>query len=238
MRPVLTNEIRHIIGIIGKILLGLLLCFLAFAVLGTYLETDSISKKLQNSDNGAPLITPSTDSQASRATLIAGNADNYSLGPENAKIQIVEFADFACPYCQKSFSKIRRFTAEYPQDIRFTFRDLPIVSEDSINLAIAARCAGEQGRFWAMHDRLFMNQGKTSPAEIKTLAKQIGVEAIKFSKCTETKAPEAKIHKDIQDALDLGLDTVGTPVWFINGEMVAGDIPEDIFRKAIEEIIR
>ncbi len=78
--------------------------------------------------------------------------NNYWTGAAKPKITIVEFADFSCAYCKNSFTNIREISLKYKKDVKIIFRDYPAY-EYSLDLAMAARCAGEQGLFWLMHDK-------------------------------------------------------------------------------------
>jgi protein-disulfide isomerase len=161
--------------------------------------------------------------------LIEGNGEN-SIGAENPKITIVEFGDFNCPYCKNSYSKIREITLKYKDEVKFIYRDLPIL-ENSLELSLAARCAGEQGFFWNVHDKFFQNQ-KT---DIKDIAVSIRLDIVKFNSCLKSKKYLNAIKKDISDANKLKISQ--TPIWFINGYEVHGDIPYDVFNKIIESLL-
>jgi len=159
---------------------------------------------------------------------------NYWIGSAKPKVTIVEFADFACSYCKNSFSKIREISVKHKDDVKIIFRDYPM-HEESLALAMAARCAGEQGLFWLMHDKLFQNQGAAKDQLIE-LAKQIGADTVKFSQCLDSDKYAAQIQKDYDAGEELGV--TGTPTWFINGYRVKGDIPYEVFAGVVEELIR
>lgn len=161
--------------------------------------------------------------------------DNYWIGSAKPRVTIVEFADFACPHCKNTFPVVRELSLKYKDDVKIIFRDFPVISESSGDLAMAARCAGEQGFFWVMHDKLFLNQGITTNSELKELAKQTGVNTYKFNQCLESKKYLDKIQKDLTDGGNLGV--TGTPTWFINGEKIAGDIPLSGFENIIKNIL-
>jgi protein-disulfide isomerase len=166
--------------------------------------------------------------------LINGNNDNYWLGSANAKIIIVEFGDFACAHCRASFSTIREIGVKYKDKIKIIYRDFPIIAGYSPDLALAARCAGEQGLFWPMYDKLFLNQ-ETAKDIISEMAKQIGADMNKFVTCISSQKYLAKIQKDLDDGNALKI--TGTPTWFINGQKIEGDVPYNTFVQIIEEII-
>ncbi len=157
---------------------------------------------------------------------------NFWLGSNQPKITIVEFADFACPYSKSSFPKIRELADKYRDRVKFIYRDFPYIAAESIDLAMAARCAGEQGLFWKMHDKLYELQGIKTADELTGAAQSIGADSAAFRLCLEGKKYSALIKKNILEANKF--DIQGTPTWFINGRKVAGDLPAT----AWEEIIK
>jgi protein-disulfide isomerase len=168
----------------------------------------------------------------------AEGINNYWTGAKEPKITIVEFADYNCPLCRNSFFTIRELIAEYPEKIKLIFRDYPALTETSKELALAARCSGEQNKFWQMHDKLFLNQGRVDPSnktELAKLAQGAGVDLDKFLNCMEKEKYLSDIKKDVADAESYGI--TGTPTWFINGYKISGEIPKDIFLKIINEEI-
>lgn len=162
----------------------------------------------------------------------------YFLGTDNALLTIVEFSDFACPYCQKAHSVLKKIIARYPGKVKIIFRDLPL-HENSVDLAMGARCAGEQGKFWEMHDQLFANQDSLTATgdELKpiiySLAGTIGLNAASFDKCYQEKKYLTEISSDYADATTLQLK--GTPSWFLNGKLLSGYIPEDDFLSLLDK---
>jgi len=165
----------------------------------------------------------------------AEGRDNYWLGSPKAKIVIVEFGDFACPVCEKSFSTIREISLKYKNDIKFIWRDYPVVQSYSAALALTARCAGEQGLFWPMHDKLFRNQGVNTADQFIALANQIGADLNRFKDCLTKQKYLTQIQQDAAEAVKF--DIKGTPTWFINGYKVEGEIPYNLFMQMIENII-
>ncbi|OGF26401.1 hypothetical protein A2331_05700 [Candidatus Falkowbacteria bacterium RIFOXYB2_FULL_34_18] len=201
------------------IIIFIVLVCLSFAFAGLFYLSSLISNNYsQNTEN------------------TIGIENNYWLGSANPKIVIIEFADFACPYCRESFSKIREIGIKYKKDVKIIYKDFPVLTDYSTNLALAGKCAGEQGMFWIMHDKLFLNQGVSTKTEIFELANQIGLENIQFRTCFNSK----KYIKEIEQDLQIGkeLEITGTPSWFINGEKIEGDIPYDIFIQIIEKLIK
>ena len=160
-----------------------------------------------------------------------------SLGSPTAPITIVEFADFECPNSEESFPVIRTLLNDYGKDIYFVYRQfpLPTLHEHAQAAAEASVCAAAQGKFWAYHDRLFLNQNSLDDQSLQQYALQAGLDSDEFSRCFSTHAGRPTVATDLADGRALGVR--GTPTWFINGRKVEGAIPEDIFRKVIEELL-
>lgn len=206
------------------ILFSLFFAF-AFSVYGIYREQRSLPATIKIS----PIDQATSD-------IIFRDNDNYWIGSAQPKVTIVEFGDFACPSCRNSFPKIREIGLKYGKDVKIVFRDYPIITEKSADLAMAARCAGEQGLFWLMFDKLYINQGISEKADLVKLARTIGADTVKFSFCLEQQKYLDNINIDIADAESLALN--GTPTWFINGNKIEGDIPYDLFIQIIEKLIK
>jgi len=162
----------------------------------------------------------------------AAEGDHYWLGSAKAPITVVEFGDFSCPVCEQSFSTIREISLKYKNDIKFIWRDYPVVAEYSAVLALAGRCAGEQGLFWPIHDKLFQNQGVSQIDELTALANQVGADTARFNDCLTKQKYLPQIQKDLTDGQGFGI--TGTPTYFINGYKIEGNIPRDTFIKIIE----
>ena len=162
-----------------------------------------------------------------------GDGSNYWLGTSNPKVTIVYFGDFACPMCKSFFPTIREISTNYKKNVKIVFRDFPVISSYSMDLALAARCAGEQGFFWVMHDKLFLNQGKVSnKQEIMNLAKQMSLDVGRFEYCFDNKKYLQQIKKDYEDGVKLNIK--GTPTIFINGYKIEGNAPYDVLTQAIK----
>ena len=215
---------------------GIILIIISILLLSTFFAfAFTVINIIKDENTSTYKITePKLDQETK--ILIEGSEKNYWIGSANPKITIVEFADFACPYCQNSFSKIREISVKYKNDVKLIFRDYPVIAEYSLDLALSARCAGEQGLFWLMHDKLFANQGVSTAEEIYELAKQIGADENRFKECISSKKYEIAIQKDFSDGQSL--EITGTPVWFINGNKIEGDIPYDTFIQIIEQFLK
>ncbi len=174
-------------------------------------------------------------------SAIAGPSDaglaDPSFGPPNAKVTIVEFSDFQCPYC-KMFkdNTLAQLKQAYGDRVRFVFRDFPL---DSIHpyarqAAEAAQCAHEQGKFWEYHDVLFANQQALTIPDLKRYAQQLGLDTRRFNDCVDSHKYQASVEADVQEGNRLHVS--GTPTFFINGQALVGAQPFEAFRSAINEV--
>jgi protein-disulfide isomerase len=135
-------------------------------------------------------------------------------GDKNAKVTLVEFSEFQCPFCGRHVrDTFPQLDKEYIQTgkVKYIFRDLPLESihKNAFKASEAAHCAGEQGKFWEMHDRLFANQNSLEPAMLAGHAQAIGVDAKKFQACLDSEKYAAEIRKGIAEANKYGI--TGTP---------------------------
>lgn len=220
----------------GKLILTIIALVLAIAIAAGFYVKNKI-KEIQLGETQQLLISQ----QNVIRTAIQGDGSNYSLGVlSQAPITIIEFSDFACPFCQQSVAGLKQAVAQYPDKIKIVFRDYPL-HENSVELAQAARCAGEQNKFWEMHDLLFANQNQltTTGEELKSalliLANNLSLEENQFLNCLETQKYIDKIRRDFEDGEKLQID--GTPTWFINGNRLTGYLPEDKFLELVAGLV-
>ena len=215
------------------VLIVIFIIFILSLIVASGFYVFNIVKKIKSGEMAVQNI--SNQIIAGGKKYSAEGANNYWIGSAKPKVTIVEFADFACYYCKNSFSKIREISVKHKDDVKIIFRDYPM-HEESLNLAMAGRCAGEQGLFWLMHDKLFQNQGLEGKQQLINLAEQIGADTAKFSQCLNSDKYVSQIQKDYADGEKLGV--TGTPTWFINGHRVKGDVPYEMFMGIVEEFIR
>jgi len=165
---------------------------------------------------------------------IISETDPY-LGNPSAKIKIVEFGDFACPYCQAASGVFRKVLREYENKVFYQFRDYPTVSENSLWLSMAAACAHEQNKFWLFHDRLFQKQGRITSENINQLAKSSGLEIKQFSFCFNKEKYKNEVLEDFLSGEDAGV--AGTPTFYINGKKFSGAPTEESLRKTLDQLL-
>lgn len=167
-------------------------------------------------------------------------ADEPSEGPsaQDAKLTIVEFADFECPFSKDEATVYRTLMKKYEDRVRFVYRDYPLESihPDATQAAVAAECAREQGKFWAYHDKLFVNSPALAFPDLTSYAEQAGLDTVQFEKCLVDERYKDKVATDTALAGRLGLR--GTPTFFFNGQRVEGAIPADVFESLIEKLLK
>lgn len=165
------------------------------------------------------------------ASVPAGNSP--VRGPADAKVTIIEFSDFQCPYCKRGSETMDAVMKKYPKDVKVVFKNLPLpFHEQAAPAAKAALAAGKQGKFWEMHDALFANQAKLGDAFYAEQAKTLGLDVEKF----KTDMASAEIKKQIDDDSELARknEIQGTPGFFVNGVAVKGAYPIDHFSRIID----
>jgi predicted DsbA family dithiol-disulfide isomerase len=160
-------------------------------------------------------------------------ATGPSRGPEDAKVTIVEFSDFQCPYCQRVTPTIDAITERYPNDVRIVYRNFPLRSHSRAQPAAeAALCADEQGKFWPYHDLLFANPRALEDANLVAYAETAGLDKEAFSACYDTRRFAAQVNRDAAEGRAAGV--TGTPAFFVNGVMLSGAKPPEAFFEIIE----
>jgi protein-disulfide isomerase len=154
-------------------------------------------------------------------------------GPANAKITIVEFSDFQCPFCKRGKDTMDEVLKKYPNDVKLVFKHLPLAFHDKAEPAArASLSAGKQGKFWEMHDALFDNQSALSAEFFVEQAKKLGLDVEKFKKDMEADDVTKQIKDDKELADKHGIS--GTPGFFVNGVAVRGAYPLSHFDTIVQ----
>lgn len=163
--------------------------------------------------------------------------DDPYIGSENAPVVIIEFSDYQCPFCQRFYKQTeKRLLEEYRGKIKLVYRDFPLeqIHPLALNASVAANCAGEQGKYWELHDLLFENvQEWSKTGNFTKYAMELGLDVDKFEACLSNKSMVDEVRKDLQDGLKAGV--TGTPTFFINGIPVTGAQPYEVFKQIIDQ---
>jgi protein-disulfide isomerase len=156
-----------------------------------------------------------------------------SLGPASAPVTIVEFSDYQCPYCRRAQNTVDELVAKYKDKVRLVHRDFPLDGHPrAFPAARAARCAGEQGRFWDYHRGLLVGTGDFSDQDFKSRAQALGLDGSKFDACLQSPRHDQEIRASVEDGTRIGV--TGTPAFFINGRMLFGARPIEQFQEVID----
>ena len=158
-----------------------------------------------------------------------------SKGPDGAPITIVEFSDFQCPYCVRAEATVKDLMAleKYKGKIKLVYRDYPLEFHKlAPKAAEAAHCAGDQGKYWEMHGKLFAASPKLELADLKAAGRDLGLDAARFDKCLES-GEKAKLVAEAQKAGE-EIGVRGTPAFFINGRLLSGAQPLEAFTAVID----
>jgi protein-disulfide isomerase len=162
------------------------------------------------------------------------SAGHPELGSKDAPVTIVEFSDFQCPFCSRAEPTLKQVHEKYGDKVRLVYLDFPLgIHDHAIDAASAGRCAGEQGKFWELHDTMFADQSKLAAADLKADAKKLGLNTAKFDDCFDKGKYKSAIEADMEQGRGLGVD--GTPAFFINGRPLTGAQPFDKFQSTIDE---
>ncbi|MBI2985915.1 MAG: DsbA family protein [Deltaproteobacteria bacterium] len=164
-----------------------------------------------------------------------------TLGSPDAPVVIVEFSDFQCSFCRKFWAEtLPKLKEAYIQkgQARFIYRHFAILGKHSVQAAQASECAAEQGKFWLYHDRLFQNQGALAftEAKLKRYARELGLKEPTFNQCLGSGKYGDKIEGETAVAAFLGAR--GTPAFFVNGRLLAGAQPFEVFQAILHEELK
>jgi predicted DsbA family dithiol-disulfide isomerase len=155
-------------------------------------------------------------------------------GSRQAPVMIVEFADYECPFCQQMHPLLQRLQDELGGRVAFTFKDFPLsMHPHAEKAAEAARCAGEQGKFWDYNDLLFRNPGNLEMTQLREDARALNLDATRFDKCLDTNEQASRVGADVSQGQLLGVSA--TPSFFINGHFLSGAVGYDALRAIVEQ---
>ncbi len=170
------------------------------------------------------LMPPSADIDIAKA---------YTKGAPDAPVVFVEFADYECPYCQKVNPQIQQLKKDYGDKLAIVYKDFPLpMHHGSEKAAEAARCAGEQGKFWEYHDVLFYSKQVEVDA-LKEHARVLKLNGDTFDTCLDSGKEANAVKQDLEEAKSLGL--TGTPSFFVNGHFVSGVIDYATLRDIVNQ---
>jgi protein-disulfide isomerase len=222
---------HQLFGIVG-LLAGV---FLGFLIWGSGMVVPKPTEVASsNSVAGTALPTEVADIVARRYEIPI-NEDDPILGPQDAPITIIEFADFQCPFCQRHFLETYPLLIEnYGDQIRFVYKDFPLTSihPEAMPSSLAAKCAQEQDKFWEYHDLLYSGRLELSGETYLAYAEELELDTTAFQACYDDARYTEAVQADYNFGSQLGVGS--TPTFFINGIAVVGAQPYSVFAQVID----
>lgn len=195
---------------------------------------------------GAPQVVPPLRVETPQSATVSVDG-NPTMGKSDAALVLVEFSDYECPFCARfNADVLKQVKREYIDTgrLRFIYKDFPLpFHQNAMKASMAARCAGEQGRYWEMHDALLENQQDLG--NLDGLVKKTGVNAATFNECTEGRKYEDAVMRDLSEGRELGVN--GTPTFIlgrldasgkVNGEVIQGAMPYVAFKSRIDSLLK
>jgi protein-disulfide isomerase len=160
-----------------------------------------------------------------------------TTGPANARITLVEFSDFQCPYCSKASTQIAAILKAYPNDVKLVFKQFPLDNHpQALISAQASLAAHNQGKFWQLHDLMFANRNKLSPGAIHFWAESLKLDMKKFDADLSSLVVKKQVIKDLEDGEKAGVE--GTPTLYIDGQRYNGDLDLAIIKPILDEQLK
>jgi protein-disulfide isomerase len=186
----------------------------------------------------------------SREVIVNTDGDPFK-GDKDAKLTLIEFSDYQCPFCARYVREtLPLIEKDYVKTgkLKYVFRDYPLetIHPNALTASKAASCAGEQGKYWEMHDQLFGNQSALSASDMAFHAKAIGLERVKFQQCLDSGRYESEIRKKMAEGASLGVR--GTPSFFLGLtspndpkvkvlRVLRGAVPYAQFKEVLDSIL-
>jgi protein-disulfide isomerase len=199
--------------------------------------TGGFGIKSEETKKTAPkAAAPSAPPSGAGADMAKLADDDAVKGDADAPVTIIEWSDYECPFCVRFIEQTYgQIVEQYINKgkVNLIFRDYPLgFHANAQKAAEAAECAGEQGEYYAMHDKLFADGVKGGVASFKEFAKDLGLDTDDFNECLDSDAMAEEVKKDMADGQAAGIR--GTPGFIINGKLISGAQPFDVFKQAIE----
>ena len=193
----------------------------------------------------APASTRTPERGAPASVAAADGFRGFTVGSDSAAVEVVEYSDFECPFCA-SFATVQmpviREQLIAKGKVRWRYRDFPLPTHAySRYAALAGHCAGEQGKFWEMHDQLFFRHdwaqtGKNPRSLFRDFAKGIGLDLDRYDACMDSQRYAGRIQASVEEGDRLGVN--GTPTFFVNRRRFEGHPTSDAFTALVDSLTR
>jgi protein-disulfide isomerase len=186
--------------------------------------------------SAAPAAAP-TNAAVAVATDPAPMNAAPSRGPATASVTITEYADFGCPACWEWYKLgvLDQLRAKYGDQIRFVWRDFPVITLLSPKAAEAGQCAHEQGKFWEFHDAVYQHEGVIKASDLQAYASEVGLDMQQFNDCVTSRRYQDRVNAQQHEGFERGLN--GAPAFFVNDQRVIGPQSAAVFEKIIDPIL-
>lgn len=237
------NKVNFLLGLfVGMAAISAIGFFSLLAVVFSQGQPVNLSANAADSaqvaDADANADEPTDTQQPTAGPVPAITADDHVVGGKDAKVTLIVYTDFECPYCSRHFDTTEEIIKAYGDKIKFVVRHFPLsFHANAQKAAEASECASEQGKFWEMHDAIFAaNKAKDmSIDKWKAEAKNLGLNTTQFNSCLDSGKYANKVSQQASGGASAGVD--GTPATFINGELVSGALPVDSFKAQIDKLL-
>ncbi len=159
---------------------------------------------------------------------------DHMQGGDNAKVTLVEYGDYQCPYCGQAYPIVKKIQEDLGENLKFVFRNFPLteIHEYSFQAAESAEISDEYGKFWEMHDMLYENQENLQEANLVIMADKLGMNAIEFGKKLASGEKAERVKEDFMSGVESGVN--GTPSFYINGFKYEGPWDYENLKSAIQ----
>lgn len=183
-----------------------------------------------------PSHTPTPADLRSGMRVNVSADDDPALGASDAPIIMIQFGDYLDPYSKRFANEtLPRIIEGYGGQLRFVYRDMPILGEPSVQAALAAECADDQGSYWDYHAKLVAGSGSLNREQFIEFAEEIGISVPTFTACLDNERHLDEVNADYADAAALGI--TGVPTFFINGRAITGALRFEAFARVLDEAL-
>ena len=195
-------------------------------------QTDAKQALIADLRKSGPAIRVVMDAPRSTVQI---SPDDPSQGKADAPVTVVEYSDFQCPFCLRVMPTLKELRTKYGDRMRLVWKDFPLtqIHPQAFVAAQAGNCAREQGKFWEYHDKLFANQSALTADSLKKYAADTGLDTGKFNQCLDGSKYEARVEDALAAGKGLGISS--TPTVYVNGRMINGAQPIEVFQSVIDE---